>query len=63
MTPWKQEIDRLSSILYKLSFLGDNGTEYNIDEEFRIWMELTIDVREKKRSYVLGYFYDKQKNI
>ena len=55
MTPWKQEIDRLSSILYKLSFLGDNGTEYNIDEGFQIWQELTIDVRDKKQSiYLIG---------
>ena len=55
MTSWKQEIDRLSSILYKLSFLGDNGAEYNIDEGFQIWQELTIDVRDKKQSiYLIG---------
>ena len=55
LTPWKQEIDKLRSILYKLSFLGRDGTEYSIDEGFRIWQELTIDVREKKRSiYLIG---------
>ena len=52
---WKQEIDKLCSILYKLSFLGCGGAEYSIDEGFQIWQELTIDVREKKRSiYLIG---------
>ena len=55
MTPWKQEIDKLSSILYQLSFLGYDGVEYSVDEGFRIWQELTIDVRDKKRSiYLIG---------
>ena len=55
MTPWKKEIDKLSRILYKLSFSGCDGTEYSVDEGFRIWQELTIDVREKKRSiYLIG---------
>jgi len=54
-TPWKQEIDKLSGILHKLSFRGYDGTEYSVDEGFRIWQELTIDVREKKRSiYLIG---------
>jgi len=55
LTPWKTEIDKLSSILYKLSFLGYDGAEYSADEGFKIWQELTIDVREKKRSiYLIG---------
>jgi D-sedoheptulose 7-phosphate isomerase len=55
LTPWKTEIDKLSSILYKLSFLGYDGAEYSADEGFRIWQELTIDVRDKKRSiYLIG---------
>ena len=55
VTPWKTEIDKLSSILHKLSFFGDDGTEYSPDEGFKIWQELTIDVREKKRSiYLIG---------
>ena len=52
---WKQEIDKLSSILHRLSFFGYDGAEYSVDEGFRIWQELTIDVREKKRSiYLIG---------
>ena len=55
LTPWKTEIDKLSSILYKLAFFGHDGTEYSSDEGFKIWQELTIDVREKKRSiYLIG---------
>jgi D-sedoheptulose 7-phosphate isomerase len=55
LTSWKKEIDKLSSILYKLSFLGYDGAEYSPDEGFKIWQELTIDVREKKRSiYLIG---------
>ena len=55
LTPWKTEIDKLSSILYKLSFSGYDGTENSPDEGFKIWQELTIDVREKKRSiYLIG---------
>lgn len=55
LTPWKTEIDKLSSILYKLSFLGYDGAEYSTDEGFKIWQKLTIDVREKKRSiYLIG---------
>jgi len=55
MTPWKQEIDKLSSILHKLSFLGYDGAKYSVDEGFQIWQELTIDVREKKRAiYLIG---------
>lgn len=55
MTPWKTEIDKLSSILYELSFIGYDGAEHGIDEGFKIWQELTIDVREKKRSiYLIG---------
>jgi len=52
---WKQEVDKLSSILYKLSFIGCDGTKYSVDEGFHIWQELTIDVRDKKRSiYLIG---------
>jgi len=55
VTAWKQEIDKLCGILFKLSFLGYDGAEYSVDEGFRIWQELTIDVREKKRSiYLIG---------
>jgi len=55
MTPWKQEIDKLSSILYGISFLGYDGAEYGVDEGFRVWQELTIDVRNKKRTiYLIG---------
>jgi D-sedoheptulose 7-phosphate isomerase len=52
---WKKEIEKLSRILYQLSFLGYDGVEYSPDEGFKIWQELTIDVREKKRSiYLIG---------
>jgi len=55
MIPWKQEIDKLNSILHKLSFIGHDGAEYGVDEGFRVWQELTIDVRDKKRSiYLIG---------
>ena len=55
LTPWKQEIDKLCDILHKLSFIGYDGTEYSADEGFRIWQELTINVREKKQSiYLIG---------
>jgi D-sedoheptulose 7-phosphate isomerase len=55
MTCWKKEIDKLSSILYKLSFRGYYGAEYSPDEGFKIWQELTINVRGKKRSiYLIG---------
>ena len=55
LTPWKKEIDELRRILYKLSFSGCDGAEYSADEGFKIWQELTIDVRKKKRSiYLLG---------
>ena len=55
MTPWKQEIDKLSSILYQLSFIGFDGAECGIDEGFSVWQELTIEVRHKKRSvYLIG---------
>ncbi len=55
ITPWKTEIDKLSSILYELSFLGYDGAEYSSDEGFKTWQELTIAVREKKRSiYLIG---------
>jgi len=52
---WKQEIDKLCSMLNKLSFRGYDGTEYNVDEGFRIWQELTIEAKDKKRSiYLIG---------
>lgn len=52
---WKQEIDKLCDILHKLSFIGYDGVKYSADEGFRIWRELTIDAREKKRSiYLIG---------
>ena len=55
LTSWKKEIEKLSRILYQLSFLGYDGVEYSPDEGFKIWQELTIDVREKKRSiYLIG---------
>ena len=55
LTPWKTEIDKLNSILYRLSFLRYDGVEYSADEGFKIWQELTIDVKEKKRSiYLIG---------
>jgi len=55
LIPWKQEIDKLSSILYKLSFLGYDGTEYSADEGFRIWKDLTIEVKDKECSiYLIG---------
>ncbi|MDO9566787.1 MAG: SIS domain-containing protein [Candidatus Desulfaltia sp.] len=55
LTPWKQEIDKLCGILHKLSFTGYDGVEYSVDEGFQLWQELTIDVREKKRSiYLIG---------
>ena len=55
VTAWKKEIDKLSSILYELAFLGYDGVEHSVDEGFRIWQELTIDVKEKKRSiYLIG---------
>lgn len=52
---WKQEIDKLCGILYKLSFIGYDGAEYGVDEGFRVWRELTIKVRDKRRSvYLIG---------
>ena len=55
LTSWKKEIEKLSNILYQLSFLGYDGVEYSPDEGFKIWQELTIDVREKKRCiYLIG---------
>lgn len=65
LTPWKQEIDKLSSILHKLSFFVCDDPEnveynridegFNIDEGFQTWKEFTIDVRDKKRSiYLVG---------
>ena len=55
MILWKQEIDKLCGMLYKLSFRGYDGTESSVDEGFRIWQELTIDVRDKKQSiYLIG---------
>ncbi len=55
LPPWKKEIDKLRRILYQLSFTGCDGVEYSTDEGFKIWQELTIYVREKKRSiYLIG---------
>ncbi len=55
MATWKEEIDKLSTILHALSFLGCDGAEYSVDEGFRTWQQLTIDLREKKRSvYLIG---------
>ena len=52
---WEKEIDQLCDLLYKLSFQGSGGIEYGVDEGFRVWQELTIDVREKKQSiYLIG---------
>jgi len=55
MTLWKQEIDKLNSIMYKLSFLGCDGAEYSVDEGFRVWKDLTIEIKNKERSiYLIG---------
>ncbi len=55
LTPWKQEVDKLCDILHKLSSIGYDGVEYSADEGFHIWRELTIEVRDKKRSiYLIG---------
>jgi len=52
---WKYDIEQLFMLLNRVSFLGYDGTEYSVDEGFRGWQELTIDVREKKRSiYLIG---------
>lgn len=52
---WEQEVDKLSSILHRLTIHGYDGVEYGVDEGFRVWQELTIDVREKKQSiYLIG---------
>jgi len=52
---WGDNIHRLTVLLSHLSFRGDDGAEYDTDEGFRIWQELTIEVRKKKRSiYLVG---------
>ena len=52
---WEQEIDKFSSILNELSFIGCDGAEYSDDEGFQMWQELTIEVRDKKRLiYLVG---------
>ena len=52
---WDDNIHRLTVLLSHLSFRKDDGAEYNTDEGFRIWQELTMEVREKERSiYLIG---------
>ena len=52
---WKNEVDQFHSILYALSFQGHDGTELGTDKGFQIWKDLTIEVREKRRSvYLIG---------
>jgi D-sedoheptulose 7-phosphate isomerase len=52
---WEKEVDELYSILYKLTFVGNDGTEYGVDEGFRAWKDLTIEVKDKGRSiYLIG---------
>jgi len=52
---WIKEIEQLSNILFALSFIGTNGAEHNVDKGFQFWKNLTIRVREKKRSiYLIG---------
>lgn len=52
---WKQEIEQLAIILSNASFCGSKGAVHGPDTGFQIWKELTIAIREKKRSvYLIG---------
>lgn len=52
---WKDKIKDLHRILCEVSFSSNDGDRLSANEGFQIWKELTIEVREAKRSiYLVG---------
>ena len=52
---WKNHIDAISRLLSKISFMNTDGSKYLPDEGFRLWKELTVNLKGKDSAiYLIG---------